>query len=548
MKRTDVMDTDEIISERNDSIVRGELQGNLGGSEQGGKPEGDLTGRDRLVSNVLFSWAAYFVFIIAGFIMPRMIDRRLGQESLGVWDFAWSLVGYFGLVQAGIGSSVNRYVARYWAAKDIAGVNRTVSSASFVVGIAGMLVLGMTAAVSLLLPRLFGGRLGENVPEAQWVVFFLGISLGLQISLNVFIGVLTGCHRWGLHNMITSGWHLVTVAGMIVALLLGGGLPTVAIVTFLGQFLADVTRVIAAYRVCEGLQLRPSLIKLEMIGRLFVFGGKTLVPSVSNLLLNQTTGIMIVAYLGPAALALYSRPRSLMLHINTLVDKMAMVLVPTTSSLQRAGDMERIQDLSIKAVRYSFYMVLPMVLVLVLFGGPILQLWMGSRYANGLVPAILAAGSLATMVQKPVLMILAGMNAHGRAGMAQFVASLCSVGLTILVLGYLKWGLAGAAFAVTLPLAIMNMVYLPLLICRRIGLNMGRYFVSVSAGPVIHVLPFAICLVAARIAFSAEPTTGLIWGGTAGGTILAVLYFQYVLPDRIKMRVLRLMGLGGSAA
>ena len=80
--------------------------------EHDAKPQEVLTGRDRLASNVISSWAAHFVFIIAGFIMPRMIDGRLGHELLGVRDFAWSLVSYFGLVQAGIGSSVNRCVAR----------------------------------------------------------------------------------------------------------------------------------------------------------------------------------------------------------------------------------------------------------------------------------------------------------------------------------------------------------------------------------------------------------------------------------------------------
>ena len=104
------------------------LQDRSDGSRQAEKTGEDLTGRDRLVSNVLFSWSAHFVFIAAGFIMPRMIDRRLGQELLGVWDFAWSLVSYFGLVQMGLTSSVNRYVARYRAVGDISGVNQVVSS------------------------------------------------------------------------------------------------------------------------------------------------------------------------------------------------------------------------------------------------------------------------------------------------------------------------------------------------------------------------------------------------------------------------------------
>ena len=516
--------------------------------EQNGKPLEDLTGQDRLVSNVILSWAAHFVFIIAGFIMPRMIDRRLGQELLGVWDFAWSLVSYFSLVQAGVASSVNRYVARYRVSGDISGVNRIASSASCVLGVAGLLALGLTIAVSLLLPQLFGARLGENVLDAQWVVFFLGTSLVIEIAFSAFSGVLTGCHQWGLHNIIRSGWHAATIAGMIVALLQGGSLPSLAVITFAGLVLAYTTRVILAHRVCKGLRLRPSLVGWETIRKLLVFGGKTLIPSVSNMLLNQTTNILILAYLGPAVLALYARPQSLVRHIHTLVYKMATTLIPTTSSLQSIDDLEGIRILLIKSVRYSFYIVLPMILVLIVFGSPILQFWMGSRYANGLIPAILAAGYLSTMVQLPVMHILAGLNAHGRAGMAQFVASLCSVGLTVLALGYLGWGLAGAAVAVTLPLTIMNVVYLPPLICRRVGLDTRRYFLSVIAGPAVHVLPFAVCLVVARLVFKTEPLIGLVWGGSVGSAILAVLYWRYVLPDRIKTRLFRWAAMGGSVA
>jgi len=378
---------------------------------------------------------------------------------------------------------------------------------------------------------------------AQWVVFFLGGSIGIQMAFGVFNGVLTGCHRWGLHNINTSGWYAATVAGMIVALLLGGRLWTLAAITFVGEVLASARRLILAHRVCEGLRLQPSLVRWQTIKKLFSFGGKTLLPSVSNLLLNSTTSILIVAYLGPAALALYSRPRSIIHHINTLVNKMAFVLTPIASSLQSTGNMEGIQGLLIKSGRYSFYMVLPMVLILTVFGDAIMQFWMGPRYANGLIPAILAVGNLAMMVQAPSLSVLRGMNAHGRAGMAQFVASVCSVALSILVLRYLKWNTAAVAIAVTLPLTIANFLYLPILIRHRVGLHIGKYFLSVTAGPVILVLPFVICLVGARLIFQTEPLTGLLWGGTTGGAVLAVLYWRFVLPVGLKTRILRFTSL-----
>ncbi len=497
----------------------------------------DLTGRSWLVSNVLFSWAAHSVFIMAGFIMPRMIDRRLGQDLLGVWDFSWSLVNYFQLVRASIGSSVNRYIAKHRATGDNSAVNEVASSATCVLGAGGLLVMGLTLVLSLLVPACFADRLGPHVREAQWVVLLLGATMAVQISSSVFNGILTGCHRWDLHNINTSGWYAVTAVAMVAALLSGGGLRSLAAVTLVGEVLAAVRRAVLAYRVCKGLQLRSRLVRWKTATRLFAFGGKTLIPTVSDLLLNQTISILIVAYLGPAALALYSRPRSLILHVQTLVSKMAMTLTPTISALQSRKDLGEIKDLAIKSARFSLYLSLPMVLLLAVFGGAIMRFWMGLRYAHGWVPAILAIGYLPVMVQLPTLSMLTGLNAHGRAGIARFVASLISVALNVLVLKYLRWGLAGTALAITLPLAILNLVDIPRLLCRRVGVDLRHYFSAVVLGPMLHTLPFTACLVGARLIFHTRPLMGLAGGSVVGGVILGFLYWRYVVPDRVRARL-----------
>lgn len=505
--------------------------------QSSGKKE-DLTGRDRLASNVVFNWAAYFVFIIAGFIMPRMIDRRLGKELLGIWDFAWSLVGSFKLVQLGIGSSINRYVAKYRAAKDIHGINLTVNSSCFLLGTAGLIILILTIAFSVMLPKLFAEKLGDNIQQAQWIILFIGMGVSIQTAFGPFDGLLTGFHRWGLHNFIKSGSYLLIVVCMIIALFRGGGLRSLAVVTFIGLVLEVIIRVIFAFRTCEGLRIGPKFIRWRTIKKLFIFGGKTLIPSISNLLLNQAVSIMIIAYLSPAALALYARPRSLVLHINTLVRKMSTTLTPTISSLQSTNNDKEIRDLLISSVKYSLYIVLPIVLLLVVFGDAIMQLWMGPDYANRLLVAVLALGYLTTMVQTPVLSILSGLNAHGRSGIAKLIASVFSIGLMFFVLGYIKGGIIGAACTITLPLTIMNIFYLPLLVCRKTGLEVKRYFLSVTIRPLIHISPFAASLIIARLIFGTELLKGLIWGGTIGGFTLVILYWRFVLPVRLRFKVL----------
>ena len=508
----------------------------------------DLTGREQMTRNVIASWGGHFVFVIAGFIMPRMIDNRLGHELLGVWDFAWSLIAYFGLVQAGIGSSVNRYVAKYRAVGDMDGVNRAVSSVWCFHMAAGAIVLVLTVVLSLFLPFLFGTRLGENVVTAQWIVFLMGASAGLRVSVAAFSGVVSGCHRWDLHNAITSGFHAVVVGGMITALCLGGGLVCLAIISSVGLLLADFSRVPVAYRLCHGLHVRPGLATWRQGLSMLAFGGKTLIPSVGRLLLNQTISIMIVAYLGLAPLAFFARSQSLIRHLETLVAKLAHVLTPTASALSGAKKKQELRSLLIRSTRYAFFITLPITLVLVIFGDAILTFWMGSWYGNGTVLTILAVGFLPTIGNLPVLSILTGMNAHGRPGLAYLLAAVLAVVLAALALGPMQLGLTGAAVAIVVPLALANGVYLPIYACRRMGIRIGKFYSGVLFKPVLCAMPFAICLLSARVYFSAYPLTAAVWGCSLGFAVLVTLYWIYVLPERLRGAARRILGLKRVAA
>lgn len=496
-------------------------------------PEKDFTGRSRLVSNVLFTWGGQMVYFVSGFIMPRLIDHKLGQDVLGVWDFSWSLVTYFRFVEMGLSGSVNRYVARYWGKQDIAGINRVVSSATFALAIAALLIIGGTVAAVLTLPHWSGFHLAQYVTVTQWSVFWLGIMLAATTAVAGFNGVLTGCHRWELQTMRNSSFQFLSMVGMIVALFMGAGLATLAAITAIGQMLGHLTLVTLAYRACPGLKLRRADIHRSTIKELYVYSAKTLLPTVSELLLNQTTSVLIVSGIGPAALALFSRPRSLLRQMDSLERKMAMILTPTTSSLESCGDMKEIERLLVKSVRYSVYLVLPLVLVLVVFGGEVMKIWMGANYANWVLPAVMAVGFLGTCIQTPILYMLEGLNAHGRAGLGQLIGSAISALAVLVALKFTNTGLTGAAVAVTVPLLIVNVLYLPILLCRRLGQSLAQFYRDVGVRPTIHILPFAICLVGARLVFNTYPVISVVLCA-AGSVQVAIVYWRGVLPEKLK--------------
>jgi O-antigen/teichoic acid export membrane protein len=507
--------------------------------EFGSAPEErDLTGRDRLTWNVFSSWAAYGIFVVAGFVMPRLIDRQLGQVALGIWDFGWSLVSYFSLADLGIGASVNRYIARYRMQGDTGGIRRAAASVAAVTWCAAAVVLGLTATVVLYLPGFLGPQLAGQLGPTKWVVALLGSNVAVNLALDVSRGVVAGCHRWDIQNAINSGSQTVTVAAMIAALSLGGGLEALALVTLCATVLSESARMVAAYRVCPGLSLHPSHMSWKQARNMFVFGVKSSAAGIARLILFQGSSLVVARDLGVATLAVFARSQALVRHAETIMNKFALVLIPTASSMQASGQRAELRQLLLDSTRFGACLSVPAILGLVILGEPLLRVWMGSAYAAALVLSVLAVGSFASLTQRPTTAILNGLNAHGPVAVVALIAAFGGVALTVLMVR-LGLGLPGAALALALARSFGNGVFVPTYACRLLGVPLIEYLRRVYVAPILSALPFAAILTLLRVVFSDRPVLVLACAVVAGVVVLLPLYWRYALPAMIRDAVSR---------
>lgn len=498
----------------------------------------DLTGRRQLVTNVLATWLAQGVYIVAGFIMPRAIDLHLGQTLLGVWDFAWSLVGYFVLVQIGIINSINRFVARYHAEDDRSGINRTISSVTCVLASMSVAILLILSALYwFVLPKYMGARFGNSLGDVQRTVALLGSEVAVQTLFAGFGGVLQGLHRWKLYTILQAGGYAISVLCMILALTLGASLPTIAMIHFCGVVATWVVIAISAHRIYPSLKIRVSLATRGEAWRLIHFGTKSFIPQIGELLVNQTVNLLIVSYLGPAALAVYSRPRNLAASLRTLVSKMAAVLIPSTGSLEARGQIEELQSLTIKSTRYAAFLTLPFTLLLVILGGPILSIWMGAGYSSDVLAGVLGLGTALILMQTPAFSILVGINRHGPPGRAHFVACLVTALLVPVALGRFKFGLLGTAICATAPLSFLYAFYMPFYTARSLKMSLPRYLRGSLKQPILSSLLFGACLLGSRLAFARNAGLAVLVGCLAGGFLLAPVYWRWALPPSLKERI-----------
>ena len=473
---------------------------------------------------------------VTGFVVPRLMDRELGQATLGVWDFAWTVVSAFALAHLGAGSSVHRDIARHRASGSLAGVRRLGAAATVLNLAAAAGTLLLTAAAVGLVDRLLGAPLAGEIDEARWVVGLLGLTVAVEFGFALYGGVIVACHRFDLQSGIGAGFEVATALATIAALQAGGGLRVLAAVRLAGTLAAAAARVVVAYRVCPELSVRLRDAERGEIRHLLGYGGKSMVGPLSRLFLLQANRLIVASQLGPAALAVYSRPVALIRVVETLANRFAVVLAPTASSLDGAGQHGQVRRLVVQGTRYGMALVLPMALGLAILGDPLVVLWMGPRYRPGAFMAILVLGFLLPLVLRPVLTILVGLDLHGAPAVASLVAAVAGVALALLNVAVLGWGLEGAALAVALPLSVGDGIFLAYYAGRRLGMPLLGAVRDACLVPVACALPFALVLLASRLLLGHRPVVAVAAGSVAGALVLAPLYWRYLASPPLRQQ------------
>lgn len=498
------------------------------------------TGRERMAKNVWIGWSAQFIYLAAGFVLPRMIDHSMDRQALGAWDFSWTLITYFGLVQAGVVSSVNRYIARYRAKGDVENVNISVSSVGCVLLVMALVIVGVTLSAYHLLPGVMEDKLGAYTHSTQWVVLWLGLGLAFQTAFALFGGVLAGHFRWDIHFYINMASRLATLVGMIAVLLLHGSLSTLGFVYFASEASVLSLRVIFAYRVCPDLRLGWKYVRLQRAKEMLHFGLKIYLPSIGEMLTNQTMNMFIVWFFGPAFLALYSRPRGLIRQLQTFLNRYALVLVPTASSIHARRDGKDMQDLLIEGARNSAYILLPAVIFLAVCGDSLLAVWMGSQYVKPYLFLVMLLTFLPPVFHSPLVRIMMGANIHGRLGVAQLAAS--GTGLLMVYILFTTTTpnifLAMAAFA--LPIWLGIGLYTPYYAHKNLGMPLRNYVHESIVKPLILLSPYLAVLVVIRF-FMERPGIELLNGILVSVVILPPLYWRFVLTKSFKRKLYRRM-------
>lgn len=481
------------------------------------------------------SWVAQVVQIVSGFLVPRMIDQKVGAEVLGLWDLGWAMTSYFCLVQFGVAGTVGTHVARYRGANNLQALREFVSSVSIFQMAVAALVVVLSLGLSHLVPMVAGGEDVRGAEALPLTVFLLGCGVAVTMLGASFVGVVTGCDRWKEHYLVYLVTNTLSFAGMLLVLSAGYDLIALALVHLCCQAVGVLARAGLAFKHCEGLQIRLRYWSAASAKRFLNFGGKVFVFRVSFILMNGSMGLMISSFLGPAVLALFARPRSLVRQAMMFPQKFALMLTPRAAEIA-AKSKESLHAFAIRSIQQGIFIVLPMIVGLVICGPLFIRLWMGDGYAVSTLMIIIACGFLAESAFQPVVAILLGVDKHGKPALFALLGAVAAV-VSCAVCFSLGGSLEQAAIAALIPWSLAHGVAIPWYATRALPISWSDLF-GLWLKPLACVVPLVIGLLCVVWLSNLGVFYTLLLCGLVGGGVLGLTYAFWAFPD-IGRRLIR---------
>ena len=422
----------------------------------------------RAVKNSAYAIVEYAWPIALSIVVTPYIVRGLGTSAYGVLAIAAVTLGFFGLLDLGIGGAAVRAVSQNLGRGDgeaAAKVLGTVVTAYLVIGAIGAAVIAL--ATPVLVSRVLS--VPPDLQPAATATFYISAAgFPVALILGAFASLPKAAQRFDLSTRVAVVFSTIGPLVTVATVARGFGLPGVALASLLLNCIAAV----AYYRVGRGLlnggKLRLGL-DLTVLRGLAGFGGWFLAASVGVLILYSLDKILVGSLVSVAAVTFYVVPGNLANRIQGLMGAASQIVFPTSSAILAAGNRDQLLRLYRDGTRLLFLLGASFGVPMAVFAGPFLRYWMGPEFADrSTVPMMLLVGTYVCLGMTGVVWGLsfgAGkprINAFFAIGMG-----IADIVLFLLLVG--PYQIVGAAAAYLTSAAIGA----PLFICCVERLVMG---------------------------------------------------------------------------
>jgi len=492
----------------------------------------------RAARNIASNWLKLAVQLAVGFVLSPFILHKLGDAVFGIWVLIFSLTAYYSMFDFGILAAVPRYVARFVALRDQEALARFVNTSLAACSALGLLVLVVTGIGFHYLGAVFKIP-ADFLGTARIVLLLVGADVALGFPLGVFGCILEGYQSFEWLNLTHICASLLRGLLIFLALSLGGGLETIALVAVAANLLRHLACAHIVLRMTP-VWLGAKYVDKSMLRELTGFGAVFFVMTIAENLRFQSDAIVIGAFLSSTAVTYYVIGSKLAEYPASIVNSLAHVFTPMTSHYEASGDQEGLRRVFVAGNRACALVIFPLCAILIVLGRPIIAVWVGARYlASYPVLLVLMVSKTLFLAQSSSTRMLVGL---GRLRLLTLVIALDGAANLILSIVLLRhWGILGVAVGTAIPLACTSLFFLPQYLCHLLDIRLYDFLRHAYLLPMGLTSVMTVELLFLRQFFQPHSYGGLFLEVLSAGVVYFVAFLCFVIvrqfpSGRVRLR------------
>lgn len=335
----------------------------------------------RIVSNSGWNFAGHGVGLAAAVVAIPVLIRNLGPETFGIFSIYLALVGYFGLLDLGIGRAVTTEVASHDTRNDATGLVDSVATAVAMLGAigtvgAGLIVLFREQILGLLLSN--SPSMGE---DGQSSLTVLAITIPLVLLTSGLRGALEGLRQFKVVSQITMPIGALMFAAPAFMSVSSPRLTSLMWVVFAVRLAGLVLYLHICRRRIVGFDLRHG--NLRQARTLLRAGGWMTVSNVVSPLMTSLDRVVVGAQVSMAAVAHYVTAYEMATRVTAVASSIGSAAFPEfvrQAADKTPNDVRRRQFLRASALACLVGLI-PASMIF-LFAREILSVWISPAFAT----------------------------------------------------------------------------------------------------------------------------------------------------------------------
>lgn len=330
--------------------------------------------------NIVASLVRAAVYALVALVLPAFLTHRLPVTTYGAWVLILQLGAYVSFLDFGVQTGIAKFVAEYEARGDDLGASRRASAGFAIMVFAGVAGVAMTLLLAWQVPRLFHAMPASLYRDVRTSVLLIGASLSFQLACSVFSAIFLGLQRYTVPMAISIASRVLETLVICLTVFLHGSLVAMGTAVALVNVATAFMQIMAWHRLASRIRVSLSLVGRRVLGQMAHY---------CSLLAIWEVGMVCVSGLDLAIVGHYDYEQTAYYSVATLptgfvllvISSMLGPLMPASSALSTLRTPSQMGDVLARATRYSTMLLLLTGLPLMIWGFPILRLWVGPLYA-----------------------------------------------------------------------------------------------------------------------------------------------------------------------